>query len=598
MRDRVVEIVAAVILVAALVAIQVLIGGTRLIFAFPSFAAIAVAGLLPLVLWRSARTEPDRACLCTVAIFFGYALARALLSPDGYIARYDITLMLAALLVYFVTATTITSSPIRMSVFVVLLVAAVVHVGVGAIQFRAGINFMPISFLQRFDYGRRASGFYICPDHLAGMLEVIGVFGLSMVCWSRWPAWSKMLIGYATAVCYLGLLLTGSRGGYVSAAASLVVFALLSTKLLRGSGSRMMRRAGLTGLIVALVALTSAIAIVRQSDFLTERTKTAVADRGFRLQVWQAALKQTLINPVFGTGSRTYQYYGRKFRAADMQRDPIYAHNDYLQLLAEYGAVGLVAFAAFLVIHFRRGWADAARLGPKRIVLSHRLLSNAMALNIAALAALSAYVVHSIVDFNLHIPANALLLALVFGILANPGVRFESRPVAAASMSAAALIWRATTAVIAVVLAAVIYRLAPGEYYAEHARTALRDYRLVSAIELAKTAITFDDRNPLVHYYLGRARVLAGDRQATPEAAASFYGAAVPEFERARALSPFDETYAVELGLTFDSLERFTEAEWLFDEALAMDPKSISVRAYYGAHLDRWKRTGAPPKAQ
>ena len=85
----------------------------------------------------------------------------------------------------------------RLFLLVFLLTAALGHVAVGALQFRNGDNWMPIAFLQRFDYGRRASGFYICPNHLAGLLEVVGLFGLSVAFWSRWPVWAKLLAGYA-----------------------------------------------------------------------------------------------------------------------------------------------------------------------------------------------------------------------------------------------------------------------------------------------------------------------------------------------------------------------------------------------------------------
>ena len=90
------------------------------------------------------------------------------------------------MIVYFLTSCILTSAKARIWIMACLLLAALAHVLVGAIQVRNGNNFMPISFLQRFDYGRRASGFYVCPNHLAGLLEVLGIFGLSMVCWSRW----------------------------------------------------------------------------------------------------------------------------------------------------------------------------------------------------------------------------------------------------------------------------------------------------------------------------------------------------------------------------------------------------------------------------
>ena len=99
---------------------------------------------------------------------------------------------------------------------------------------------MLIPFLQRADYGHRASGFYVCPNHLAGVLEVLGIIGLSITCWSRWPVWSKLLIGYLVCVCYAGVALTGSRGGYLSVAASLIVFAILSLTALSAGGRNLL----------------------------------------------------------------------------------------------------------------------------------------------------------------------------------------------------------------------------------------------------------------------------------------------------------------------------------------------------------------------
>src|SRR5581483_1289897 len=149
------------------------------------------------------------------------------------------------------TSCYLTSAKMRMSILACLLAAALAHVLVGMIQFRHGNNFMPLSFLQRFDYGSRASGFYVCPNHLAGLLEVLGVFALSIVFWSRWPLWAKLVIGYAVGVCYLGVALTGSRGGYLSTIASLLFFAVLSLALLRKASLSLFWKVGLPILIVA-----------------------------------------------------------------------------------------------------------------------------------------------------------------------------------------------------------------------------------------------------------------------------------------------------------------------------------------------------------
>ena len=64
-----------------------------------------------------------------------------------------------------------------------------------------------------------------------------------------------------------------------------------------------------------------------------DRSGTHVAE----LDLWKAAIDQAKMNPVVGTGAGTYQYLARLFRPPFTQSDPVYAHNDYLQLLAEYG---------------------------------------------------------------------------------------------------------------------------------------------------------------------------------------------------------------------------------------------------------------------
>jgi len=589
---RAVEILSAALLTIALLSIQALIGGTRLLFAFPAYGLIAIVGLLSLASLRSVKPKPDQICLWSAVLFFAYVLVRATFSPLPYLARSDIYSVQAGLIVYFFTCCVLTSAKARMSILACLLAAALAHVLVGAIQFRSGNNFMAIPFLQRFDYGRRASGFYVCPNHLAGLLEVLGMFGLSIVCWSRWPAWSKLLIGYATLVSYLGVILTGSRGGYLSTAASLLVFAVLNLAILREGGSALLLRIGTAGAIVAAIGITSAVFLVRQSDFLTDRSKNVLDYKNMRLDLWRAATEQWKQSPLIGTGSRTYLVYGRKYRTEQMQLDPIYTHNDYLQLLSEYGIAGGVAFLCFFFVHLRRGWIDSRRLGPKRIAVSHRLASNAMALNMGALCALAAYAVHSVFDFNLHIPANVLLLAFVFGIIANPGVTHEN----SATQPATGLIfWRIVIFALAAFLGLQVWRLTPGEYFAEKARAALRDYRFLNAIDFARKGLVYEDRNPLLFYYLGRGRVLGGDLQQNREASASFYEAALPAYMKARDLAPLDKTYAIELAFTYDALNRFSEAEWLFAEALALDPRSTSTKRYYQAHLESWKNGGLKP---
>jgi hypothetical protein len=108
------EILSALLLVAALLSIQALIGGTRLLFAFPAYALLAAIALLSLVLLRSAKPLPNQLCLWSAVLFFGYIEFRAATSPAPYLARFDIYSVWGGLIVYFFTACVFTSARARM----------------------------------------------------------------------------------------------------------------------------------------------------------------------------------------------------------------------------------------------------------------------------------------------------------------------------------------------------------------------------------------------------------------------------------------------------------------------------------------------------
>src|SRR6202021_2779989 len=90
-----------------------------------------------------------------------------------------------------------------------------------------------------------------------------------------------------------------------------------------------------------------------------------------------------------------------------------FAHNDYLQLLAELGVTGFLILAALVLPLV----ATTFRVATKNRDRNVRLLALGCAGSIAAIA------LHSFADFNLYIPSNALLLAWILGISAALPVR-------------------------------------------------------------------------------------------------------------------------------------------------------------------------------
>lgn len=585
------EGVSFALLIVAFLAIQILIGGTRMVFSLPSYILIGAVGCLAIFSLRRMRPAPGTWCLSSAIIFFGYVLARAYLSPMPYIARSDLYSVLAGLVVYFYVACILTNARQRMIFLACLFALALGHALVGAIQFRDGKNFMPISWLQRYDYEWRASGFYICPNHLAGLMEALGALGLSIVCWSRVKSWKKLLVGYAVAVCYVTIILTGSRGGYLSVIFSLFVFALLSAVVLRRARGHLFWSLGGLTILAALVLAVGVAAAVKKSSSLTSRAENTFELTNMRLYLWRSALQQWQIAPVFGTGSATYLYYGRLLRDERVQEDPIYAHNDYLNLLAEYGAVGAAGLLIFLGVHFYCGFRTFRNLGPRRVAASQRLLSNGLALNLGALTAIASYVAHSALDFNLHIPANLLLMAFVFGLLANDGMLRENEINTTVPRKWG---WRLLLPGLGATLLVASVRLFPGEYFSERARAAVRDGQGAVGIRFALQGLAYDPQNPDLYLRLGMARNILGQQMENAQARASFLEQGIVALQQARELAPRDEVYALELAAALDRSRRFDEAEQVYHDAIKLDPNSHSIRRYYESHVDRWQRSVKP----
>ncbi len=130
-----------------------------------------------------------------------------------------------------------------------------------------------------------------------------------------------------------------------------------------------------------------------------------------RTQLWRESLALAADYPLSGCGLGAYETCFAPYkRSAPAYRDD-FAHNDYLQLGAELGLPALAA-ALCAVGSLLRSGLRAALAEPsfERAVWA-----------VAGLASLAALAVHSLFDFNLYVPANALAFAAVCGLLAAVG---------------------------------------------------------------------------------------------------------------------------------------------------------------------------------
>lgn len=625
-----------IIVAGAVGSLILLLGGLHSDTSLPAYGLIALAGILSIATLRTSQIRNcDATCLATTAVFLGYVISRAVVSPDAYIAREDLYLALASSILYLIFTLSLASPRLRIRFVFILLVLAAANSIVGGIQFFKGHNFMPFDFLPRGSYGARASGFYSCPNHLAGFLEIVMLFGLSLACWSRSSLLVRIAAGYGSAMCAAGIVISGSRGGYASSAVGLAAFGFIS--LLQAG--KWLRREFWYAVIACTIVGAAAggyvmRSVVGQSDFLQHRVNSASFDVSVRVSLAKPALQQFQINPWFGTGSRTYLYYGRQFRDSSILTDPIYAHNDYLQLLAEYGLFGVAGLVVLLAFHLRHGWkvmlkvandrptSDHPRAPTKRSGKGSRSRSawravadedakrleqrqpafkgsHSLALMVAAFSSVIAYLAHSMVDFNMHIPANACVMAFVFAILANPGTNSpaDGKDSEAASAPRWLTLARFAPSALGLCLLFVALPKWPAELYCGKARRLLSDWRMLDSIEFAKQAEAFarkglgyDSTNPNLHFYLGEAQLILADFAENPAAQSLLYEESLASFQSALALSPRDVRSVLSLASSLDALERYDEAETALSLAIKLDPNSGKPYTAYAAHFHQQKK--------
>jgi O-antigen ligase len=134
--------------------------------------------------------------------------------------------------------------------------------------------------------------------------------------------------------------------------------------------------------------------------------KTEEISADTRAEVWRETVKLVAAYPLTGVGLGGYESAFTKYRTVAPLQTVDYAHNDYLQAMAELGLPGFGLALGFAGLMMARALGAAAATPG----LSERYLG------IACAASLASLMLHSLVDFNLYIPANAMVAAWVCGL--------------------------------------------------------------------------------------------------------------------------------------------------------------------------------------
>ena len=321
------------------------------------------------------------------------------LTASRYSTRNELLLLLSMLMLVFVAAQAFrTLGEWRTFAWFIMSLAFFVS-GLGILQHLTFNG--ELYWFREMRYGGIPFGPFVNRNHFAGFAELVLPMSLVPLLLGRVRRDRLVIVGILAVIPLIALLLAASRGGIISLGAELTFLVLVV--LLRRAGGRHLYVGGAVLLVAfASVSWLGVNQILSRFSGLQSLEVTQSKRASMRHGTW----KLFLDHPVLGTGLGTLQQVYPPYETLYDGKIVNHAHNDYLELLAETGIIGGICCAWFLGVI---GW-NALRF------LQAEGNSFANTLRLCGWTACCGLLVHSLVDFNLHIPSN-LLLCLLMSLL-------------------------------------------------------------------------------------------------------------------------------------------------------------------------------------
>lgn len=403
-------------------------------------------------------------------------------------------------------------------------------------------------------------------------------------------------LSVSNALAILSIMMTGARASLMALCLMVLVLMPLAGWTWRRhwafgswSGGQWLLAIGL------LVATVAGLGSVRSGNILIleeERGATALAraanriasigpndySLSVRLEMWRAGARMISDHPIAGVGAGSWQVALPLYQAGNLEFEAdSNAHNEFVQLLAEYGVAGWLFLAALLAYLARAAWLTwrdhAAGSGDEA------------AIRVTALSSLLAAAITMLTGFGLHISPSIALVGLNLGLLAASDARLGR----ALPPRGAWLPWNRAASFAGV--AAAIAAFAAVAW--QSARVVTGERSTVSALKLAMSVnATADPLAPALKPARDEAmrRAAVGlemdphERFFTGMVAEEFtkwkeYGPAARIFETMVEVRPNVPGLLTHLGILYSKMNQPDRAAVMLERARLVAPEAPSVRA-------------------
>lgn len=321
----------------------------------------------------------------------------------------------------FVATRALNERHVRILVYVLIGVAAV-QATIGLMQYGAGRE-SPLYFGVEYGHLGNAIGTYTNRNHLAGLIEMTLPLVLGLLVYSvgrgrnrRGGTVSRASFlgsrrGQATLIyaslavlLILGAIFTRSRTG--------IALMILGVILVTSIFSRRIGGDNVFGPVGTLVALGIGLAVTIGLIPVLDRFSLENVEGDTRWTVFAAAITGIGTFFPFGSGPGTFQSVFPYFQVPELGRVFVNrVHNDYLEWVFEGGLIA-AALILFLLVLYALQWRRVWAAGPWT---QFRFLKVSAGIGVLLL------LIHELVDYNLHTPANQVVFAFLLGIFFHTG---------------------------------------------------------------------------------------------------------------------------------------------------------------------------------
>ncbi len=413
---------------------------------WPVLGFCALAAGLMLATWRVAggrMTTQTKPVVRALGLYLGVAALAAALSayPEAGLRRT--WWHAAAALLFLATATAARRRTWAGALGAVLLASACLVGLVGCLQ-AAGLDPMVVTWSKSgrsftLGPGQRVLGTLGLETALGGYMATCAVLALGVALFGR-TARARWSAGLAALPMVLCMVFSGTRSAWFA-------FTVGGVMLLTQVEGRRVRAALRSPTVLTVLATLVLTLGVWGWPMVRDRMGEVAGHVSTRTTIWRAALAMTAERPVLGHGPGSFEREFARHRPRDYARHRVgsitlHAHNEYLDVLAETGVAGGVAFALVIGLVLKGSLARLARHG-----------ASARPLLAAATAAVVTMLVHAAFNVDTRYPTCLMVWWMLMGLAVGRWTEAEETPSAgpwpgwcavaglAAAVVAAGAIW-------------------------------------------------------------------------------------------------------------------------------------------------------------